>query len=62
MTSWRLPEVSQALVSLQDVVLAAERLLQRADAQVTPLGTKLAGAADAGPRCPGGRPEAAAQR
>jgi paraquat-inducible protein B len=42
-----LPEVSQALVSLQDVVLAAERLLQRADAQVTPLGTKLAGAADA---------------
>ncbi len=41
-----LPEVQQALVSLQDVVLAAERLLQHADAQVSPLGTKLAGAAD----------------
>jgi paraquat-inducible protein B len=41
-----LPEVKQALVSLQDVVLAAERLLQHADAQVSPLGTKLAGAAD----------------
>jgi paraquat-inducible protein B len=41
-----LPEVKQALVSLQDVVLAAERMLQHADAQVSPLGTKLAGAAD----------------
>jgi paraquat-inducible protein B len=41
-----LPEVQQALVSLQDVVLAAERLLQHADAQVSPLGTKLAVAAD----------------
>jgi paraquat-inducible protein B len=41
-----LPEVKQALVSLQDVVLAAARLLQHADAQVSPLGTKLAGAAD----------------
>ena len=41
-----LPEVKRALVSLQDVVLAAEGLLQHADAQVSPLGTKLAGAAD----------------
>jgi paraquat-inducible protein B len=41
-----LPEVKQALVSLQDVVTAAEHLLQHADTQVSPLGTKLAGAAD----------------
>jgi paraquat-inducible protein B len=41
-----LPEVKRALLSLQDVVLAADRLLQHADAQVSPLGTKLAGAAD----------------
>jgi len=41
-----LPEVKQALVSLQDVVLAAERLLQRADVQVSALGPKLGGAAD----------------
>jgi paraquat-inducible protein B len=42
-----LPDVKQALVSLDDVVLAAERLLQHADGQVAPLGTKFGGAADA---------------
>ena len=41
-----LPEVKQALVSLQDVVTAAERLLQHADTQVSALGPRLAGAAD----------------
>jgi len=41
-----LPEVKQALVSLQDVVTAAERLLQHADSQVSALGPRLAGAAD----------------
>jgi phospholipid/cholesterol/gamma-HCH transport system substrate-binding protein len=42
-----LPEVKQALVSLDDVVTAAEQLLRHADAQVAPLGTKFGGAADA---------------
>jgi paraquat-inducible protein B len=41
-----LPEVKQALVSLQDVVTAAERLLQHADTQVSALGPRLAGAVD----------------
>jgi paraquat-inducible protein B len=41
------PEIKQTLVSLHDVVDAAERLLQNADGQVSPLGTKLGGAADA---------------
>ena len=41
-----LPEVRQALVSLQDVVFAAKNLLQHTDAQVSPLGSKLSGAAD----------------
>jgi paraquat-inducible protein B len=42
-----LPEVKQALVSLDSVVLTAERLLQHADGQVAPLSTKVGGAADA---------------
>ena len=42
-----LPEVKQALVSLDGVVLAAEHLLQHADGQVAPLSTKVGGAADA---------------
>jgi paraquat-inducible protein B len=42
-----LPEVKQALVSLDGVVLAAERLLQHADGQVAPLSIKVGGAADA---------------
>src|SRR5262245_55102976 len=42
-----LPEVKQALVSLKDVVTAAQQLLQRTDGQVGPLGAKLGEAADA---------------
>jgi paraquat-inducible protein B len=42
-----LPEVTQALTSLPAVVTAAEHLLQQADGQVAPLGTKLGEAADA---------------
>jgi paraquat-inducible protein B len=41
------PEIKQTLVSLHDVVDAAERLLQNADGQVSPLGAKFGGAADA---------------
>jgi len=41
------PELRQALVSLHDVVAAAERLLRNADGQVSPLGNKFGGAADA---------------
>lgn len=42
-----LPEVKQALVSLNDVVTAAQHLLQHTDGQVGPLGAKLGEAADA---------------
>ena len=42
-----LPELRQALVSLNDITTAAKQLLQDADGQVGPLATKLAGAADA---------------
>jgi paraquat-inducible protein B len=41
------PELRQALVSLHEVVDAAERLLRNADGQVSPLGNKFGGAADA---------------
>jgi paraquat-inducible protein B len=41
------PEIKQTLVSLHDVVDAAEHLLRNADGQVSPLGTKVGGAADA---------------
>lgn len=41
------PEIKQTLVALYDVVGAAERLLRNADGQVSPLGTKVGGAADA---------------
>jgi paraquat-inducible protein B len=41
------PELKQTLVSLYDVVEAAQRLLRNADGQVSPLGTKLGAAADA---------------
>jgi paraquat-inducible protein B len=41
-----LPEVKQALVSLDDVVTGARQLLRHADAQVAPLGTKVGAAAD----------------
>jgi paraquat-inducible protein B len=42
-----LPEIKQTLVSLHDAVGAAERLLRNADGQVSPLGSKVGGAADA---------------
>jgi len=42
-----LPEVKQALVSLKDVVTAAQQLLQHTDGQVGPVGAKLGDAADA---------------
>jgi paraquat-inducible protein B len=41
------PEIKQTLVALYEVVGAAERLLRNADGQVSPLGTKVGGAADA---------------
>jgi paraquat-inducible protein B len=41
------PEIKQTLVSLHDVVDAAERLLQNADGQVSALGAKFGEAADA---------------
>jgi paraquat-inducible protein B len=41
------PEIKQTLVALYDIVGAAERLLRNADGQVSPLGTKIGGAADA---------------
>jgi paraquat-inducible protein B len=42
-----MPEIKQTLVSLHNVMDTAERLLRNADGQVTPLGSKLGGAADA---------------
>jgi len=41
-----LPEVTHALVSLDEVMTAARHLLLNTDGQVGPLGAKLAGAAD----------------
>ena len=41
------PELKQTLVSLYDVVGAAERLLRNADGQVSPPGSKFGAAADA---------------
>ena len=41
------PELTQTLVSLYDIVGAAERLLRHADGQVSPLGSKFGAAADA---------------
>ena len=41
------PELKQALVSLHDLVIDARQLLKHTDAQVVPLGAKLAAAADA---------------
>jgi phospholipid/cholesterol/gamma-HCH transport system substrate-binding protein len=46
-TLLELPEIKQTLVSLHNVMDTAERLLRNADGQVTPLGSKLGGAADA---------------
>ena len=42
-----MPEIRQTLVSLHEVMGAAERLLRNADGQVSPLGSKVGGAADA---------------
>jgi paraquat-inducible protein B len=46
-TLLEMPEIKQTLMSLHEVMGAAERLLRNADGQVTPLGSKLGGAADA---------------
>jgi paraquat-inducible protein B len=42
-----MPEIKQTLVALHDVMSVAERLLRNADGQVSPLGNKFGGAADA---------------
>jgi paraquat-inducible protein B len=42
-----LPELKEALMALDDVVLAARQMLQNADGQIVPLGNRLAGTADA---------------
>ena len=46
-TLLEMPEIKQTLVALHDAMGAAERLLRNADGQVSPLGTKFGGAADA---------------
>ena len=45
-TLLEVPELKQTLVSLNDLVTATQQLLKDADGQVTPLGSKLAAAAD----------------
>ena len=45
-----LPEMKQALVSLNDVMTGARQLLQNADSRVASLGPKLAGTARSPPR------------
>lgn len=45
-TLLEVPELKQTLVSLNDLVRATQQLLKNADGQVTPLGSKLAAAAD----------------
>jgi paraquat-inducible protein B len=46
-TLLEMPEIKQTLVALHDAMGAAERLLRNADGQVSPLGSKFGGAADA---------------
>lgn len=45
-TLLEVPELKQALMSLNDLVRATQQLLKNADGQVAPLGSKLAAAAD----------------
>jgi paraquat-inducible protein B len=45
-TLLEVPELKQALMSLNDLVTATQQLLKDADGQVAPLGSKLAAAAD----------------